>query len=102
MGIPVTKQIARHPGNLIAHLLEENELTQSDLARALKVTQAKISEIVNGRRGIGIEMAVKLGKFFETGPELWVDLQSAWNLSRVDQKVVTKGVKSIDQYRKAA
>ena len=102
MGIPVTKQVARHPGNLIAHLLEENELTQSDLAKGLGVTQAKISEIINGHRGIGIEMAVKLGKFFETGPELWVDLQSAWDLSRVDQKSVTKGIKTVDQYRKAA
>src|SRR5947208_16533843 len=50
------------------------------LARDLDVPPNRISEIVNGKRAITADTALRLGKFFGVSPELWLDLQSDYEL----------------------
>ena len=50
------------------------------LARDLDVPSNRISEIVNGKRAITADTALRLGKFFAVSPELWLDLQSDYDL----------------------
>ena len=52
------------------------------LARAIGVTPARISEIVRGHRGITAETALRLGKFFSTDAQSWMNLQSRYELER--------------------
>jgi len=61
------------------------------LARALAVPPNRIGAIVNGRRAITADTALRLGKYFGTSPELWLDLQSDYEL-RVARRTVWRRV----------
>ena len=63
------------------------------LARALAVPPNRISAIVNGRRAITADTALRLGKYFGTSPETWLDLQSDYEL-RVARRTVGKRIAS--------
>ncbi len=75
---------AVHPGRILVDYIADSELSQSAVARRLRVPIGNINEICRGKRGISPEMAVKLGKFFGTSAELWLNLQKSWELSRVN------------------
>ena len=63
----------------------------NSLARALRVPPNRISAIVNGRRAISADTALRLGKYFRTSPETWLDLQSDYEL-RVARRNVGKRI----------
>jgi addiction module HigA family antidote len=80
-----SRPIAVHPGEILQELLEQNSLTQSELARHLHVTQTKINEICRGKRGITPDMAMKLGKAFGQSALFWLNLQKNWELSQLNE-----------------
>jgi len=63
------------------------------LARDIGVPPNRISEIVNGKRAISADTALRLGKHFGVSPEIWLDLQSDYEL-RVARRTVWKQVES--------
>ncbi len=70
-----------HPGEILKEeFLEPMELSINQLARDIMVPPGRISEIVNGKRGITADTALRLGKYFGVSPELWLDLQSDYAL----------------------
>jgi addiction module HigA family antidote len=70
-----------HPGEFIKEdILIEFGLTQQQLADRLKVHRRTINEIVKGKRGISADMALRLGKFTNTNPRMWLNLQNALDL----------------------
>jgi addiction module HigA family antidote len=79
-------RIAAHPGEVLQMMLDESNITQTELARKLKEKHSKINEICRGKRGISAEMAVKLGLVLRQSPDLWMGLQSEWELSQIDQR----------------
>lgn len=79
-----------HPGEILQEILVENNISQTQLARHLKMDVSKINEICRGRRGISVEMAILLGKVFGQSTQLWINLQKNWELSQVDMKVYEK------------
>ena|SRR5437899_3262384 len=79
--------IAVHPGDILQEMLDEREISQSQLARHLRTDVARINEICRHRRGISADMAVLLAKAFGTSAGLWLNLQKNWELSRVDPQV---------------
>ncbi|WP_353661434.1 HigA family addiction module antitoxin [Hydrogenimonas sp. SS33] len=66
--------------------LEPLGLTQSRLARELHTSFRAVNELINGKRGITTEMALKLSRYFGTTPELWLNLQNQYDLYRVRRK----------------
>jgi HTH-type transcriptional regulator/antitoxin HigA len=70
------------PGSFIAEELEARGWTQLDLAFVLGVTTPTINQIIQGKRGIGSEMAKALGKAFDVPAELFTNLQAAHDLAR--------------------
>ena len=64
-----------HPGEVIADLLEELDMTQTQFAVALGVSRRTVNEIINGRRPLTVDMAIRVGKAFGNGPGLWLNLQ---------------------------
>jgi addiction module HigA family antidote len=56
-------------------------LTVTAVARELKVPLSRMSEIVNGRRNINADAALRLSRYFGTTPEFWINLQAAYDLT---------------------
>src|SRR5438874_8013675 len=71
------------PGEFIKEELEAREWTQADLAEILGRPPRLISEIINGKRAISPETATGLGEAFGTGAQFWMNLESAYQLTRV-------------------
>jgi antitoxin HigA-1 len=70
-----------HPGEILREdLMAPLGLSINKLARDLRVPVTRISEIVNGRRSITADTALRLARYFSTTPEFWVNLQSAYDL----------------------
>jgi addiction module HigA family antidote len=75
------KRPPTHPGEmLLKEFLEPMQLSQMDLAKHLNWPYARLNEIINKKRGVSPDSALSLGEAFETGPELWLNLQRDWDL----------------------
>jgi antitoxin HigA-1 len=73
-----------HPGKTVLHdCIEPLGLTITDAAEALRVTRTTLSELVNGKRGISAEMAVRLEQVFGGSAESWLVQQAQYDLARI-------------------
>lgn len=77
---------AIHPGEHLAEELRELEMSAAELARQLDVPTNRITEILNGRRAITGDTALRLSHFFGTTAEFWLNLQSLYEIHRAKQK----------------
>ena len=72
-----------HPGEILREdLMKPLGLTVSGLARELKLPVNRLSEIVNGRRALNADAALRLSRYFGSTPEFWINLQAAYDLAR--------------------
>lgn len=69
-----------HPGEILADELEALEMNAAQLARAIHVPANRISQVLAGKRAITADTALRLGILFATGPQFWLNLQSAYEL----------------------
>ena len=76
-----------HPGELLRDELNEIGVSMNELARALRVPMNRISAIVNGKRGITVDTAMRLARYFGTSPQYWLNLQNAYDLEIADQEI---------------
>lgn len=91
-----------HPGEmLLEEFLTPMGLTQRQLADAIHVPYQRINDIVNGRRGVTPSTALRLGKFFGTSADFWMNLQLRWDMFFAQQKE-TSVLNNIQTYRPAA
>jgi addiction module HigA family antidote len=73
---------AIHPGDvLLEEYIKPLELTQATLAKELGISTNRLNELVRGKRGITADTALRLARRFRTSPELWMNLQSAYELT---------------------
>jgi addiction module HigA family antidote len=77
---------AIHPGEHLAEQLEELDMSAAELARQLKVPTNRVTEILNGRRTITGDTALRLGHFFGTSAEFWMNLQKLYELRLAEIK----------------
>lgn len=85
---------AIHPGEHLAEELKELGMSAAGLARRLKVPTNRVTEILNGRRAITGDTALRLAHFFGTSAEFWLNLQSLYEL-RVAQKRAGKSIRRL-------
>jgi addiction module HigA family antidote len=78
------KRPPTHPGYVVGMELEELGLTITEAARRLHVSRRSLSELVNERRAMSPEMALKLGRFFGNGTEIWMNMQTRFDLWGVE------------------
>jgi len=78
---------AIHPGEHLAVELTELGMSAAELARQLKVPTNRITEILNGRRAITGDTALRLAHFFGTAAEFWLNLQSLYEIRMAEQKL---------------
>jgi addiction module HigA family antidote len=79
------RTIAIHPGEILQEILDQNQITQSEVAQRLHMAQSKISDICRGKRGVTPDMAMRLGRLFGQSPLFWLNLQKNWELSLLDE-----------------
>jgi len=79
-----------HPGEFLADELDEMEITASELSRQIDVPPNRISQIIRGKRDVTADTALRLGQFFGTGPELWMNLQQSYDLDKAKTDLGTK------------
>ena len=86
-----------HPGEFIREdILEEFGLTQTELAKRLGVSRRTINQLVNERRGITADMALRLGQLTSTTPQLWLNLQMVFDLWEASRKPDAKQFNQIE------
>ena len=82
---------AIHPGEHLAEELKELGMSAAELARQLGVPTNRVTGILNGRRAITGDTPLRLGHFFGTTAEFWLNLQGLYEL-RVAQKKAGKSI----------
>ena len=75
-----------HPGETLREDLGALGMSASELARRIEVPVNRITEILNGRRAITGDTALRLGRFFGTSGEFWLNLQKHYELRLAEQK----------------
>lgn len=96
--MPIT---AIHPGEHLAEELEALGMSATELARQLKVPTNRITGILNGQRAITGDTALRLGHFFGTSPQFWLNLQSLYELRLAEQKA-GKAIRILPTLKKQA
>ncbi len=70
-----------HPGEILREeFMIPMKISQNRLALAIGVPATRVGEIVNERRAITVDTAIRLGTYFKTGPEFWINLQTNYDL----------------------
>jgi addiction module HigA family antidote len=69
-----------HPGEILADELEALGLSSAELSRTLDVPAIRISQIIAGKRSITADTALRLGRYFGSSADLWMNLQSIYDL----------------------
>ena len=76
-----------HPGEQLAIELDELSMSAAELARQIEVPVNRITAILNGERGVTADTALRLGHWFGTAPEFWLNLQTLYELRLARQEV---------------
>ena len=69
-----------HPGEHLADELQALGMSANQLAKELGVPTNRLTQIIKGRRGISGDTALRLGRWFGTGPDIWMNLQKNYEL----------------------
>ncbi len=76
---------AVHPGRLLKRELEARALSANALALALRTPSGRITDILNGKRGVSPETALRLARYFGNTPRFWLNLQTNYELAQAQQ-----------------
>jgi addiction module HigA family antidote len=79
-----------HPGRILRRELATRNLSANRLALALRVPSGRITDILNGKRGISPETALRLAQFFGNSAGFWVNLQARYDLAVAEKELGAK------------
>ncbi|HEV2340609.1 MAG TPA: HigA family addiction module antitoxin [Candidatus Acidoferrales bacterium] len=91
--------IAIHPGEHLAEELEALEMSAAELARKMGVPTNRVTQVLNGTRGITGDTALRLGHFFGTSAQFWLNLQSLYDL-RLSEEKAGKSIKGLPRLKR--
>jgi addiction module HigA family antidote len=75
-----------HPGRLLKRELEARKLSANRLSLDIGVPSGRITDILNGRRSITADTAVRLGRYFGNSAQFWLDLQGQYDIAVVERE----------------
>lgn len=90
---------AIHPGEHLGEELEVLHMSAAELARKLGVPTNRVTQILNGTRSITGDTALRLGHFFGTSAQFWLNLQSLYDLRRAQEKA-GKSIKRLPRLKR--
>jgi antitoxin HigA-1 len=76
-----------HPGRILKRELVARELSANRLALSLRLPSGRITDIINGKRGISPETALRLARFFGNSARFWLNLQTAYELAVAEEAI---------------
>jgi addiction module HigA family antidote len=79
-------RVRAHPGRLLRRELEARQLSANRLALDIGVPSGRITDILNGRRSISADTAVRLGRYFGNSAQFWLDLQGQYDIAVVERE----------------
>ena len=85
-----------HPGEFLKENLDELNISQAEIARAIGLSAMRISHIIKGKRPVTAEMALLFGKVFGQTPQYWINLQTAYDL-KMAEKIISNRIAEIHQ-----
>ena len=92
-------RLAIHPGEHLGEELKALDMSATELARQLEVPTNRVTGVLNGQRAITGDTALRLGHFFGTSPEFWLNLQSLYEL-RMAEKRAGKTIKGLPRLKR--
>src|ERR1700726_3205036 len=92
--------MAIHPGEHLAEELKTLEMSAAELARNIAVPTNRVTQILNGTRAITGDTALRLGHFFGTSAQFWLNLQSLYEL-RLAQEKAGKSIKALPTLKRS-
>ena len=78
--------IAVHPGRILKRELVARDLSANQLALSLRLPSGRITDILNGKRGISPDTALRLARYFGNGAKFWLNLQTAFELAVAERE----------------
>lgn len=81
-----------HPGKILLEDMRDEEISINGLAQAIRVPANRISLIVNEKRRITADTAARLGRYFGTSAQYWLNIQNRFDLDSVDQDSIERDV----------
>ena len=87
-----------HPGRLLKRELASRALSANRLALDLGVPSGRITDILNGRRSITADTAIRLGRYFGNSAQFWLDLQSQHDIAMIERE---RGAEIIERVKPA-
>jgi antitoxin HigA-1 len=85
-----------HPGETLGEELEVRGLSAHAFALKLRVPANRITEIINGKRGISAETALRLGRYFGNSAEFWMRLQAGYDLAVAERDVGERVMREVE------
>ena len=79
-----------HPGCILKRELGARNLSANKLALAIRVPSGRITQILNGKRGISAETALRLSRYFGNSARFWMNLQTRYELDLAEQNMGAK------------
>jgi addiction module HigA family antidote len=79
-----------HPGEILADELEELGVSPTELSRQIRVPANRISQIINGKRSITGDTALRLAHWFGTTPQFWTNLQALYDVRMAEEEAGTE------------
>ncbi|MDP6567638.1 MAG: HigA family addiction module antitoxin [Alphaproteobacteria bacterium] len=76
---------AAHPGEVLKEELDELGITPTELARQIDVPANRLSQIINGKRSVTGDTALRLGHWFNNNPQFWMNLQAQFELASAER-----------------
>ncbi len=83
-----------HPGQFLREILDELNISQARLARAIGISPMRVSHVVSGSRPVTAELALLLGRAFDQSPQYWLNLQTTYDL-RTAEPAMAKQLESV-------
>lgn len=83
-----------HPGEILAEELEELGVSPTELSRQIRVPANRVSQIINGKRAVTGDTALRLAHWFGTSPQFWMNLQALYDVRLAEKQAGTE-IKSL-------
>jgi len=91
-----------HPGEVLKTALEDARLSANAVALALRIPANRLTEIINGKRAISADTAMRLGRYFGTSAQMWMNMQAHYDLEVAEQAMAERIDSEVRPYRRSA
>jgi addiction module HigA family antidote len=91
-----------HPGQALKEVLDDAGITANALALALRIPANRLTEIINGKRSISADTALRLARYFGTSARMWMNLQARYDLEIAEDALANKIEAEVRPWKKAS